>query len=98
MLPTALCGPVNQVLNSALYNTVHPLYEAKFWFQGMDGVNFVIKEQFYKGILWSFSYNSFVKIHGKKFGSHITQHHGVISRCVIKGLHSTLFNGNDAGF
>ena len=41
-------------------------------------------------INWSFSYNSFVKFHGKNLGAstllcYIQIH--VISRCIIKGLH-----------
>ena len=52
----------------------------------------VISEPFYKGtilqriyrkmtILWSFSYNSFVKSHGKKFVSHNNDR--VISRSML---------------
>ena len=34
-------------------------------------MNCVIKGQFYKrDITWSFSYDSFVKFHGRKIGSH----------------------------
>ena len=60
-------------------------------------VNRVIKGQFqfYKGIkgndhLWSFSFNSFVKFHGKKIASHNCKI-CVIMRCVIKGLQSDYF-------
>ena len=37
-------------------------------------------------ILWSFSYNYFVKFHGKRFGSHNFQI-CVKVRCIIMGLH-----------
>ena len=70
----------------------------------MEGVvsELFIKGQFYKGIiekrpfLWSFSYNSFVKFHGKIFGSHnmtlldLNVQVHVIMQCHRKGLHRTV--------
>ena len=41
-------------------------------------------------ILWSFSYNFFVKFHGKNIWACYIQIH-VITRLVIKGVHSTMF-------
>ena len=48
-------------------------------------------------ISWSFSYKSFVKFHGKQFGtatrwSYYIQVH-VITRCVIKELHENVNSG-----
>ena len=67
-----------------------------FGVHGSIGMDSVMSESYYKGtilqrnyrkmtILWSFSYNSFIKFHGKKFGSHSM----AVSypRCVLKGLH-----------
>ena len=65
------------------------------------GMDCFICESCYKGtilqrnyrtmtILWSFSYNSFVKFHGTKLGSHsmtVLYQICVIMRCVIKGFH-----------
>ena len=44
-------------------------------------------------MIWSFSYNSFVKLHGKKYGSYnmtVLYLNRVLTKCVIKGLHCTL--------
>ena len=40
---------------------------------------------------WSFSYNSFVKFHGKKNESQYIQMCGIL-RCIIKQLHCTCFH------
>ena len=43
-------------------------------------------------ILWSFSYNSFVEVHGEKIWQ-LQHDHAIFKfkmRCVMKGLHSTL--------
>ena len=68
-----------------------------------------IKGPFYKGIirkravlwnyrkmtiLWSFSYNSFVKFHGKNISEpkhdHVISKNCVIIGCFVKGLHCSL--------
>ena len=64
-------------------------------------MNHIIKGQFYKLLendylldnftkelqkKWSFSFNFFVKSHGKKIGSQMYIQIHVIMRCVIKGL------------
>ena len=43
-------------------------------------------------MLWSFSYNSFVIFHGKKYGRHnmtMLYSNPLITRCVINGLYCT---------
>ena len=66
-------------------------------------MDYVIRESFYKGtilqrnyrkmtMLWSFSYNSSVKFHGKKYlGATCYIQFHVIVRFVIKGLQNTGF-------
>ena len=72
-------------------------------YSGFTGMDLVISESCYKGtilqrnyrkmtILWSFSYNSFVKFHGNKIwklqqARVISKSFCVITRCVIKGMH-----------
>ena len=59
-----------------------PNYNAVCYVLGSIGLDLVINESYYKGTIiqrnyrktnmtWSFSYNSFVKFHGKKNGRHI---------------------------
>ena len=64
---------------------------------GMIGTDPVISETCYKGtilqrnIKWSFSYNSFVKFHGKKVWAPQPVYYiqiCVVTRCVKTGLHS----------
>ena len=57
-----------------------------------------MSELCYKGTSWSFSYNSFVKFHGKKINLEATTcccdikiHVCVIMRCVINVLHFKCF-------
>ena len=77
---------------------------------GSIEIDHVISELCYKGtilqknyrkmtILWSFSYNSFVKFCGKKIGATTCPYYiriHVIMRCIIKGLrciHIRCYNG-----